>query len=403
MNNETIIWINFIKELVRTGYYVSIKGGNVIGLKLLKNLTEEYDEIPLNIYRDFIKLRLIKDWDFYLVLREGENFSDILKIAKKYDLHNEAETMVILRKKNCFKIDGEALFEMSIKDKERFSEFEIPLTTIELVIEKQNMHYLYTLLDYFNNQDEDIVKISRIINKFSICMFPTVNGLFEIDEHNFDKATLYEGMIELIYTSSETIHEAQFLIAQIIQPDRLFYRLVSKNIPKSNRIREFIKRHHLPTINHHFNTPNYDWLLDEKYTVNLIDRFIDSLVEELNKIYQKYAFKLITIHNLINEKTDQINDLEIKDKKMIRDKIKLEDEYLRYLYKYINSTELFFKGINLGRLTHKMDTFNNQSIKKIIKLKPIFYDDHYIHKMMGRKMFQNNKIVVFFNKIKSLS
>lgn len=403
MNHETVTWINFIKDLKRANYYISIKGGNVIGLKLLKNLTEVYETIPLDVYRDFINLNLIKDWDFYLVLKENEKVHDVLNMAKKYDIHNEAETMTVLRKKDCYKVDGEPLFEMSVKTLERFSDFEIPLTTLELIIEKENMHNLYTLIDYFNNKEEDVEKITRIIKKFNVCLFPIVKGLFELDIHNFDQATIYEGMFNIIRQIGKTIHEKQFLVAQIIQPDRLFYRLIEKNIPKSNRIWEFINRHHLPTINPHFNIPIYNWLLNESYIMDLVNRFIDRLINETKCIYQKYEPKLISIHTDIKDKENQINNLEKKDKKLIRDKIRLEDEYIRYLYKYINATELFFKGVNIGRMTHKMNTFNDHSIKTIIKLKPKFYDEKFMFKMMSRKVFQNNKIVVFFNKIKSLS
>jgi hypothetical protein len=84
-----------------------------------------------------------------------------------------------------------------------------------------------------------------------------------------------------VNAATDDINERQFLISQIKEPDRLFMRLFGKNIIKSEKIANFLKK-----IDGHIH--NFEWLLDIRQINNLVEKFIFILKRTISKIYNDH-------------------------------------------------------------------------------------------------------------------
>ena len=288
IKGETVKFNLFINDLLQDGYEVYLKGGTVLGLKILKMIYDLYSEDNFERYfNDFLELDLIRDWDFvaYTGVPIEEDLKEKLnKMAYKYALVPRAKTFVLYQTKYPIKLNDQALFEISIMDKEIFSNLELPLTTMKMKVTKYNLKYIFMFAKSFysykvNKTPIDIDVIKHMVKGMNFYIYPNKNGLFTINKENYNVGSLKGDIIKFIKDfSKKNINLEQFLMTQIQEPNRLFYRLLEKNIPKVEKIINFFD-------NYKIQYKKLTWLLNTQNITNTVDKFIEKLG---NKIYDIY-------------------------------------------------------------------------------------------------------------------
>ena len=126
--------------------------------------------------------------------------------------------------------------------------------------------------------------IKRMLNKIDIIVYPSRNGLYNvnINDKDFDKGKLNDDIIEFIKTFAEYDKNLpQFLATHIEDPFRILYRLIEKNIKKNDNIKKFLK----DELNNSRVINNHNWLFDSKFIKTSIRLFCKKLGEELKKKY----------------------------------------------------------------------------------------------------------------------
>ena len=307
--NETNIFSNFIYTLLSKNYEVYLKGGTVLGLYILKLLYEKYgsDYTTFEKYfNDLLKLDLIKDWDFsvYTNTPIDDNLEkELAIIAKKNHLVRRAKTFILYQTEFPIKLKDDELFEISIMEKEIFSNLELPLTTMKIKINKKNLNHIFMFAKCFYSYkvknipiDTDIIK--HMISKLNFYIYPNKNGLFSINEDNYNVGALNNNIVEYIKKFSHNLDKEQFLITYIQEPNRIFYRLLEKNIPKVEKIISFLKKYELPS--------EQSWLFDTKSIEKLINSFISNLGDKIIDIFNKQSNNVDGL-NAITDFLDGVN------------------------------------------------------------------------------------------------
>ena len=288
---ETGKFYNFIKELInKEKMTVYIKGGNALGLQVLKMIYDEYknnDQKFKKYFDEFLKLELIKDWDFaaYTKKEITENDRDMLdKLAKQYQLVPRAKTFILYQTKKPILTDDKPLFEISILDNEKYSSMEIPLTTMKVKVTEYNVKYIFmcakSFISHKKGQQFDMELLKRMISKISVIINPHQNGFYN-DPKNFDKGELNDKLIEYIrnYAKYEK-NLPQFLATHLEDPFRMLYRLPEKNIPKTKKIIKLLETT-LPHMRY------IGWLFDPDFVIEMIELFTKELGNKIEKIYEK--------------------------------------------------------------------------------------------------------------------
>jgi hypothetical protein len=355
IKRETHKFYLFIKHIIeKENIEVYIKGGNALGLKILKMIYEKYPEKEFEKhFNDFLKLELIKDWDFSAYIKDDkvrstENLisnNNVIEeyrpklddIAEEYKLVPRAKTFILYQAKYPILTDGKPLFEISILDKDRYSNLEMPMSTMKVKITPYNIKYIFMFAKAFhmyklNSETFDFSIIKRMISKLSINIFPHKNGLFLItpSDSKFDDGGLSKDMLDIIKKYEDfDVCVPQFLIMLIGQPNRIFLRLIDKNIPKNEKIKEFIKQHKLDTYT--------DWVFNSKYIMNIVDQFLKELGKKMAEIYVKNLDKKNDIES-VKKALDEI----IKFTEGIEFK-RIEDFYKEYSPAGIELIKLLFK------------------------------------------------------------
>lgn len=321
LQKETYKFHGFIRDIIKNEQFkVYIKGGNVIGLKILCMIYNEYkndDNKFTSCFNKFLKLDLIKDWDFSAysnveITKEYRNKLD--DIAKKYHLVPRAKTFILYQTKKPLEIDGKPLFEISSLDVEKFSNMELPLTTMKVKITEYNLKYIFMLANLFllytkgENFDFDILK--RILSKIDVIIHQSNNGFYETK--NLDTGDLNDDLLNFIKKYDKYDKNLpQFFITHIKDPFRLLYRLPEKNIPKTQKIISFLEKI--------FNDMRFiEWLIEPEFANKIVEKFIYDFSDELIKRYK-------------NNNIDSVNEfisgiywvrVEIEYKKLFTDKSK---------------------------------------------------------------------------------
>ena len=340
IKGETVKFYLFIKDIITNEKIdVYIKGGNVIGLKLLKIIYEKYkndDKKFKEIFNKFLELELIKDWDFaaYTSKPIDDEYRDELdKIAKKYNLVPRAKTFILYQTRKPILTDDKPLFEISIvEDADLFSKLEIPLTSMKVKVNQFNLKYIYmfakSFLAYKNNKEEfDFDILKHMLNKISIKIHPHKKGLYDVGEkkERYDKGILNNDLLSFINKYDDFDKNfPQFLITHLEDPYRMLFRLVDKNIKKSEKIKSFIRTE----MN---DNSHQTWLFDSKWLLDKITVFMGELGEKIHNIY---------ITEYYNN-----NSLE----------------------KSIEKVAKFLEGINFGRTEIELENFSEDG-RKILKL-----------------------------------
>lgn len=317
IHHETAKFYLFIKDIIKNEKVeVFLKGGNVLGLNVLKMIYDKYKnnlEEFKRVFKEFLKLELIKDWDFATYTKN--NIDEVYRthfdnIASKYKLVPRAKTFILYQTKKPILLEGKPLFEISILDSDTYSKLEIPLTTMKVQITEYNVKYVFMFCKLFysyKNKEEEfdydilfrmldkinitIHNTNKMSNKINLIMYPHQNGLYDVT-NNFDKGQLNDEIIKFIMPYDDFDKNLpQFLATHIEDPFRILYRLSEKNIPKNDKIKEF--------INKYLNIKNKEWLFDSVFIKKMISLFCENLGKKCVTLYKEEYIKTYDIKKSI--------------------------------------------------------------------------------------------------------
>lgn len=346
---ETNIYYTFIKKLLDMKMDVYLKGGNPMGILVLKMLSETYmdETIFKQHFVNFLSLNLIKDWDFHCYTHteiNAEYKSQLDIIAKKHKFVSRGKKFILYQTKKPIEISETALFEISIWDKDNFSDIESVMSAMKIKVTKHNLKYIFMLANLFyryniKHDHIDINIIQYVLPSINVIIFPHSEGFFIIDKTNFNNGGLSDDLLDIIdsfqkkYMYNPNIK--QFLIAHIKEPKRMYFRLLAKNLPKSEMINKFLKEAKIAIP---------EWLIDSNNMITIITLFTNVLNDNINKMYNKAGiegvFKLL----------QNVNFKPIKD-----EYIRFPQNGLNYIKKLLNELYHNIKH-NLSNINVDNDT-----------------------------------------------
>ena len=292
---ESVQFYLFIKDLInKEQMRIYIKGGNVIGLAVLKLIYSRYkndSEKFSTAFKNFLQMELIKDWDFTAYTHNKditEKYREKLnKMASKYKLVPRAKTFILYQTKIPILIYDKALFEIAILDSDsnQYSKMEIPLTTMKVKVNEYNLKYIFMLAKSFYmfrkyKMPIDLDMLKKILSQIDIIIHPHKSGLYD-PKHNIDKGEINSDLFNFIDKfTNHSMYLNQFLVTQLEDPYRLIYRLPEKNLTKTYDIINFIQKE-LP------GSKIPSWLVDTKQISKIINEFIKELGNKLSEIYSQ--------------------------------------------------------------------------------------------------------------------
>jgi hypothetical protein len=377
-----------------SGYNFYLKGGFVIGFKLCQMIYFNYQE-QNKITSEFNKklildtLDFIRDFDFTLCIGSGSGsdsdyptqLEDFLTndITEQY-FRKEGQVVIVIRDKNNFKLpNGESFLELSVKncsdpyEPSHMIDLEIPLTAMIIHVDKINIDMIFDIiLTYWKltvygindlnkiSMDIDFDNLLKQITQLDIQIHPSTNlGLFDVIACDYGSGStkLDNKMIDIIektarefdYLDCQVTNKInksnksieQFLASCQTQPDRLFIRLLNKNIPKSNKCAKLLD-------NYNIDISNVSWLLNGNIIMEIIKRFLTNLSEE----YIDWA-------NITNITNSNVNTNSL---------LTVINNYFKSK-KIADLTDTLFKGSNLGRLIGEIDKITkNASLERKIQI-----------------------------------
>ena len=230
-------WKNYFKKILSLQsskpLSLFVKGGSIIGLKTLQLVMSEpfssqsaivFDSVFVSdIYNKFLKLDLVKDWDFVLYGIENKMMDDFARISKQFDINNEGSKIMVMRYRcgnNRLHFDSnnnsvnkninQPLFELAVNNELKLSATEIPLTLMMIEISEENIDNIFFIIkEFYNYQITGQFSPSNI---FKILMFlniiiPKCNiyGLFLMDNNHLDKGYLSTELVNIIKCTSDYI------------------------------------------------------------------------------------------------------------------------------------------------------------------------------------------------------
>jgi hypothetical protein len=278
-SNETDNWIRTINFLIDQGYSVYLKGGSVIGLFVLQFMHES-GALNDDTFQAFLELDLIKDWDFTTYIPDTEQ-DRIMEQLDDWNISLEGTTIKVVRHQPKIMVsDEDPQYEMSIKANDPVSELEIPLTAMKGKFTKGNIRLILTFAKHFfayktEEDDIDLSMIKGLISEIPLIVPESEDGLFLVgSEADFDDGGFSPDLLDVIDQMTDNLNEKQLLVCQIKQPDRLFNRLLSKNIKKSNKIFEFL-------LSLDVDIQGIQWLLNETRLSEIAHEFLSHLSNKL--------------------------------------------------------------------------------------------------------------------------
>jgi hypothetical protein len=354
IRHERYKFVGFIKDLIDADIDVYIVGGNALGLKILKMIAEKYTGREFEkIFQSFLELELIKDWDFSAYtnkpITEKENI-EFDKLASSYKLARRARTFILYQTHKPIETDSKALFEINIQETDDYSTLEVPISRMKIKMTQHNLKYIFMFAHNFlayktSNAKFDMNLITTMIDKIRIEILPHHNGLFKVNKLTFNDGGLSKDLLKIINKFSSNCKEyEEFLIVQIKQPDRIFYRLIEKNIPKNDRIEKFLIENNCLK-----NKPS--WLFDSNKILSLIKSFLKTLSDEMVRIY----------NNLI---------------------------HTELLETIIDKYDAFYVNVDLGRVTDFYEVFDSKGKELLKRWLGDIYD-----------LIQKENVIKFHNKI----
>lgn len=323
---ETTGYYNLIKDLLAENMDIYLKGGTVLGLYIMQNI---YRQTPKNLFQkkfaEYLKQDLIRDWDFACYTKDKkitqEYRAKLDSMADKYHMVPRAKTFILYQTKYPIKINDNSLFEISVLDHNDRVNLELPMTTITIRVTLDNIYEIFMLancfyLYYVKNIPVDISYVKYVLKSMQFIVPPYKNGMFLVN--NMHTGSMSQSLLNFIKKFSKNdLNLQQFLITHIIEPHRMMYRLLSKNIPKSIKI------------------TNY-------YNVNKFSK------KKLGILLGMNINKIIT--SFINKLSAQLYNI-----------------YINNPNEAINKLNAFFEGVNLDRLRIEYPNISDEG-KQLIKL-----------------------------------
>jgi len=485
---EFQVWVSFIDKLIKdvSGIHIYVKGGTPLGIELLKRVIFNYkgNDIKTKVM-EVLNMNLIRDWDFMTVINSNLSFSEciknydimepffkkkevdlekfrkkntdivlsdlelqpclklheIMRVAKKHNIKKEGVKMIIIRKKNCVKINEDAFFEMMIKTEDTLSEIELPLTTMKILLTSKNYKYLFFLskliymATHFGvNIDKYFDMIKFMLGKIEITIKPhDKDGFLQTNKDTYDAKNLSLQIQQLLERKLSNYNDRQFIVSQFVHPDSIFYRLLNKNIPKSDKIRNYLTKLKLKT-------PTY--LVNSNRAKQVVKIFLDSLSINMNNIHEKYNFdnieatikiyydiknnitngsiKIISnddIEQMLSKYDDDfknnfymnLNKLSKKRLNSVCQKVlditdylylelvkKMQDKISDMLIEYDN----FFMGVNIGRLNSQFnEIINTENSKVLLSRISIQLSDNVAERIRVSKNFKSAEFLYKLSKL----
>lgn len=349
IRNESKKFYFFIKDIVENEHLdVYIKGGNALGLNVLKMIRDKFrnnDKKFEEVFNEFLDLELIKDWDFvaYSKQKITKHYRNNLdSVAKKYNLVPRAKTFILYQTKHPLLIDEKVLFEIAVLDSDNYSKLELPLTTMKIRINRYNKYIYMFAKSFFSYQqsqdlfDLDIIK--KMLDTISIKVHYHKDGLYD-PRDKFDPGNLNQSLIEFIDAFAKGDKKiTQFLATHIEDPFRLFYRLLEKNIPKTEKIKLFAKKYLniFPS-----------WLMDVDKIKTVVNDFCVALGEKIVNVYDN-----VDLMQISSDSTD----VEFSDSSLDNN----------FLSPSIKNVMRFLSGVNFGRTQIEYNNFTDNG-KECVK------------------------------------
>jgi uncharacterized damage-inducible protein DinB len=353
------------------------KGGSALALLVLKTILDK----DKSKYDDFLKLNLIKDWDFTVIMTE-EQQERIIKKAEELGIENQGEQLVILRFKKGLLLETDYLLELSIKTTQELYDLELPLTNLKFEVNSDNIDLFFEIVKMYVKKEENLDKISEIlstllktiqVNKVDK-VHSIENGFYKItNPKNISKANLNTKLLNLMnqiqYNKDkdkiDQLTIKQFLITHIYQPDRLFIRFLGKNIIKSQKITRFYQENEI-------NLP--EWLIN------------NSVLEEIKK-------KIYNFLKLLNEYIESaITEPHNNDTLEIKKSINCFLTHMHLLFENVNLTRIKITSDNIKLIQYliPLKFFQNLKKKSIeIRIKNRLDS---LSSSKGMELFQKNKM-----------
>ena len=355
MGVETHIYNKFINELIDMKLDIYLKGGCVLAIYLMQVIFKKYPNKNefTKVFTNFLSLNLVKDWDFYGYTKQditSDYRTKLDNIAIKYKLIPKAKRFILYQYKFPTKIGDErdTLFEINITNKENICDMESVMSLMKIKLTKYNLKYIFmfatAFYNYIKKNDEiDIDIILYILPKLLVIIHSAVDGFFKFKnlcDINGDKdlcninnnINLSKDMLDLIDTFITTNkldkNIKQFLICHIKEPKRLYFRLLSKNLPKAEKIHKFLSANNLLLDKH---KPN--WLLNYELIKKLVKLITIAIHDKIMIEYNNSGIDGV-ISFLRNVNFKPIRDEFIRFPKIGLDYIKL---LLNDLYKQVKS------------------------------------------------------------------
>ena len=297
---ETTTFNQFVQDLIKENIDVYIKGGTVLGLKVLQMVYNTYPDKDFEkVFNEFMKLKLIQDWDFSCYTDKTitpEYRKELDTIAAKHKLVERAKTFILYQTKRPVMLDDigkikngnsktnkrvinkdQALFELSILGTDGQIGAELPLTTMKVKVTHSNLLKIFMLAKTFASSEKmDMNVIKYYIKDMDFIIDDNINGLYDVKKVDF--GTHSPDMIKFIKEYSKELSLQQFFATQLIEPNRMLYRLLEKNIPKINKIRTFFDENKI-------NYKRESWLFDPIILTVTVEKFIKELGSYLYKTW----------------------------------------------------------------------------------------------------------------------
>lgn len=318
-----------------------LKGGAVIAINLLKVIC--LNKIDIDVFK---QLDLINDFDFvledeaccndYFYYEFGEEFNIYLNGDKKRKQRGKT-TLRVMR-------DQSKKFELSVCSKQT-DKLELPLTSMSIDITCDNFVNIFRIID-------NIYDISFLNELHVNVPDHDNNGMFDLIGINGNplKVTDISLMIKnVIEEITDNINYQQCLIYLVQNPTNIS-RLYYKNIPKSNKIKEFYQQY-LPLTD----MPTY--LISSEIPL-ILNKFIDDIGLMVDEIYGKYRNDIAILTENIYYYDRQFNEYNcIYDLIGIGGSPSEVIEFSRIIYHDIDYT-------NVGKY---FNIINSPCISKLIK------------------------------------
>lgn len=381
-NIELANWKKYISNILQSNNKLYIKGGNALGLFILKSFIHKpnFD----TYYKEFVNYGFIKDWDFYCYGVDNIARENILD---KYDMTLEGQKIQIIRYKTMHErllLNNSPLIELAIHKKEQLSDMEIPLTCIKIPITDNNLDIMFDVISMFYNNIIDKIILFKLFESIEFIQYEhNQYGLFSVNLNIFDDGNLSSTFLQLI--RNYTIDEQQFIISHMKQPDRLFTRLIQKNIPKSNNIIKFCE-----LIGMH----KYDFILDEQFINNLIWKFYEDLKNVVIELFLPFKDKLFDKYCIVDEYNE------------FGEFIKYYSEDIKNYYSYGNIVLEIDNVLNCNNLEeiHKiLSVYDDQLINDLMKIKNFKALVNKIHNIKHKAaLYEKFNKNIAINEIKSI-